>query len=125
MTSTPPELRGLKILVVEDNFLVAELIRSLLDECGCETIGPAPRVSSALALIDDSCPDGALLDINLAGEHCFPIAELLRERGVPFVFLTGYDDSGIIPPVFREVPRISKPFDNRNVASVAARVFSR
>ncbi len=125
MMSTPPELRGLKVLVVEDNFLVAELVRSLLDECGCETVGPAPRVASALELVGESRLDGALLDINLAGEYCFPVAELLRERGVPFVFLTGYDDSTIIPPAFREVPRISKPFDNHNVTSVAARAFSR
>ena len=124
MTSMPPELRGLKVLVVEDNFLIAELIRSLLDECGCETIGPAPRVSLALALVDDGHLDGAFLDINLAGEYCFPVAELLRERGVPFVFLTGYDDIEIIPSALREVPRITKPFDNRNVASIAARLFS-
>ena len=124
MTSTPPELRGLKVLVVEDNFLIAELIRSLLADCGCETIGPAPRVSSALALVDGRHLDGAFLDINLAGEYCFPVAELLRERGIPFVFLTGYDDSEIIPPALREVPRISKPFDNRKVASIAARLFS-
>jgi CheY-like chemotaxis protein len=125
MTSMPPELRGLKVLVVEDNFLIAELIHSLLDECGCETIGPAPRVSLALALVDDSHLDGAFLDINLAGEYCFAVAELLRERGVPFAFLSGYDDDEIIPLAFREVPRISKPFDNHHVASIAARLFSR
>ena len=123
MTAMPPELRGLKVLVVEDNFLIAELIRSLLDECGCETIGPAPRVSMALDLVDGRHLDGAFLDINLAGEYCFAVAEQLRAQGVPFVFLTGYDDSEIIPPVFREVPRITKPFDNRNVASIAARLF--
>lgn len=123
MSSMPPELRGLKVLVVEDNFLIAELIRSLLDECGCETIGPAPRVSLALALVDGRHLDGAFLDINLAGEYCFPVAELLRERGVPFVFLTGYDDGEIIPPALRAVPRISKPFDNDRVASIAARLF--
>jgi len=127
MSSMPTELRGLKVLVVEDNFLVAELVRSLLEDCGCETVGPAGRVDSALALIedDDGALDGAVLDINLAGEYCFPIAERLHQRGVPFFFLTGYDDGQIIPPQFREVPRLAKPFDNRNVQCVAAEMFGR
>lgn len=125
MSPMPSELRGLRILVVEDNFLVSELVRSLLEECGCATVGPAGRVPAALALIDDGRLDGAVLDINLAGEYCFPIAERLRERGVPFFFLTGYDDGAIIPPQFREVPRLAKPFDNHNVQCLAAQIFGR
>lgn len=111
--------------MVEDNFLVAELVRSLFEECGSEAIGPAGRVDSALALVDDGRLDGAVLDINLAGEYCFPIAERLREHGVPFFFLTGYDDGSIIPSQFREVPRLAKPFDNSNVQCLAAETFGR
>jgi CheY-like chemotaxis protein len=124
--STPSELRGLKVLVVEDNYLVAELVRSLFEECGSETVGPAARVDSALALIDeDGDLDGAVLDINLAGEYCFPIAERLRQRGVPFFFLTGYDEGQIVPAQFRDVPRLAKPFDNYKVQCVAAQIFAR
>ena len=125
MSSIPTELQGLRVLVVEDNFLVAELVRSLLEECGSETVGPAARVDSALALVDEDGLDGAVLDINLAGEYCFPIAERLRERGVPFFFLTGYDDGQIVPPQFRDVPRLPKPFDNHKVQCLAARIFGR
>src|SRR5260370_25687476 len=101
MPSMPPELRGLRILVVEDNFLMAESVRDLLDECGCETVGPAPSLAVALALAGQEPLDGALLDINLAGEDCFPVARLLRERGVPFILLTGFDDCAIVPAAFR------------------------
>ena len=126
MSPMPSELRGLKVLVVEDNFLVAELVRSLFEACGCATVGPAARVDSALALIDDEGGlDGAVLDINLAGEYCFPVAERLSECGVPFFFLTGYDDGQIIPPRFRDVPRLAKPFDNYKVQCVAAQIFGR
>jgi DNA-binding response OmpR family regulator len=120
MPSMPPELRGLRILVVEDNFLMAESVRDLLDECGCETVGPAPRLEVALELARHELLDGALLDINLAGEYCFPVARLLRERGVPFMFLTGYDDCSV---AFRDAPRLSKPFDRLEVAVMAARHF--
>jgi DNA-binding LytR/AlgR family response regulator len=121
----PCALRGLRVLVVEDNFLVAQQVRDLLEECGCETVGPVPRVSSALRLVEEGELDGALLDINLGGEYCFPVATLLSERGVPFVFLTGYDNSAIIPPEFRRAPRITKPFDGAVVRAVAAKVFGR
>ena len=119
----PPELRGLRILLVEDNFLVAESMRDLLDECGCETVGPAPRLEAALDLADREFLDGALLDINLAGEYCFLVARLLRERGVPFSFLSGYDDCSIVAVPFRDASRLFKPFDRLEIAVTAARHF--
>src|SRR5438128_10265294 len=100
------DLHGLKILVVEDNFLVAELLRELLVDCGCNVVGPAPGVDAGLDLMGQTELDGAVLDINLNGQRCFPIAAALSERSVPFVFLTGYDDPTMIPPEFREVPRL-------------------
>jgi DNA-binding response OmpR family regulator len=118
------ELRGLRILVVEDNFLVAEVLRDLLEEKGCQVMGPAPRVSVALQLCKDEVLDGALLDINLGGQSCFPIATYLLERGVPFFFLSGYDDSTMIPAPLRHIPRLAKPFDRVEVARTAARHFA-
>lgn len=119
------DLTGLRVLVVEDTFLVAEILAELLDSCGCGVVGPAPRVAGALRLVREAELDGALLDVNLAGELCFPVAAELRDRGIPFVFLTGYDDSGIIPPEFRSVPRLSKPVDRRTLTEAVAGHFRR
>jgi DNA-binding response OmpR family regulator len=124
MTPTPetPDLHGLRILVLEDTLLVAEMIEDALHDLGCDVIGPAPRLQRGLALAGEEGLDGALLDVNLAGERCFPIADALVERGVPFAFLTGYGDAGI-PPEYQEVPRLAKPFDLRSLEGLVARCF--
>ena len=125
MPSTPAELQGLRVLVVEDNFLVAEAVREVFEERGCVVIGPVPRLAEALAMLETTPLDGAVLDINLAGEFCFPLATALRARGVPFIFLTGYGEANLIPPEFHNVPRLSKPFDALEVAQAAAASFGR
>lgn len=124
MTPAPdtPGLHGLRILVVEDTLLVAEMIEDALHDLGCDVIGPAPRLQRGLALAGEAGLDGALLDVNLAGERCFPIADALAERGVPFAFLTGYGDAGI-PPEYQRVPRLAKPFDLRSLEGLVARYF--
>src|SRR5262249_34963992 len=104
MAPKPPELRGLRILVVEDNFLVSEAVAARRRECGCEVVGPAPRLQVALELAAANELDGALLDINLSGETCYPVAAVLQERHIPFLFLTGYDRDAI-PAAFEGVPR--------------------
>jgi DNA-binding response OmpR family regulator len=111
MASLPhePNLRGLRVLVVEDTFLVAQLIADQLEEAGCTIVGPAPRVERGLALAAEEPLDGALLDINLGGELCFPIAEILLQRGVPIAFLTGYGEA-TLPAAYRQMPRLAKPF---------------
>jgi DNA-binding LytR/AlgR family response regulator len=122
----PPqaELRGLRVLLVEDNYLVAEHLRGVLSDHGCEVVGPAPRVESGLDLLrDDGKLDGAVLDINLNGEFCFPIAKALETLSVPFLFLTGYDDRAIIPSEFQAVPFLGKPVDEAELVAVANRVF--
>jgi DNA-binding response OmpR family regulator len=107
---------------VEDNFLIAETLRMFLEDRGGVVIGPVGRVPAALAAVDDTL-DGALLDMNLAGEYCFPVAEKLQQLKVPFVFVTGYDDERIIPPHFRTVPRLSKPLDQAHAIDVFVRRF--
>ncbi|WP_428620312.1 hypothetical protein [Reyranella sp.] len=84
--------------MVEDNFLVAEVMCDLLRGEGCVVVGPASRLERGLCLARDAELDSALLDINLNGERCFAIAELLSRRHVPFIFLTGYDEGSIVPP---------------------------
>src|SRR5260370_29853158 len=96
LSSASEDLRGLRILVVEDNFLVAEDLRELLTRRGCDVVGPAPRVEQGLSLVGEGRLHGAVLDINLGSENCFPIAAALSERSVPFVFLTGYDDNTLV-----------------------------
>ncbi|MGE0222388.1 MAG: response regulator [Acetobacteraceae bacterium] len=103
------DLSGLRILVVEDTLLVADTIVDGLELEGCSVVGPAPRVEPGLALARAEPLDGALLDVNLGGEACFPIAEALSQRGIPFMFLTGYGET-VLPPAYRRVPRLTKPF---------------
>jgi DNA-binding response OmpR family regulator len=111
------DLHGARILVVEDTVLLADLIAEELEEEGCVVIGPAGRLADGLALAHAEQLDGALLDVNLAGEICLPIAERLAERGVPFAFLTGYGES-MLPPAFRLRPRLTKPFNLTELARV-------
>ncbi len=117
------ELQGLRILIVEDNFLVAESLRELLRGRGCDVVGPAPRVELALILVADSELDGAVLDINLGDADCFPVAAALQAREVPFVFLTGYDDQTLIPAEYRQAPCLSKPVDEGRLVATARQTF--
>jgi DNA-binding response OmpR family regulator len=89
MTATQPPihdgkvLNGLRILVVEDTFLVADSISSALQLRGCLVVGPVPRVQPALELARTEVIEGAILDVNLAGELSFPVADALIERHIP------------------------------------------
>jgi CheY-like chemotaxis protein len=101
--------RRLRVLVVEDEMLVAMNIEDMLLELGHEVAGLAGRLGPALALAKEARFDVAMLDVNLAGEASFPIADLLAERGIPFLFATGYGRAGI-EERFRGRPILQKPF---------------
>ena len=119
-------LAGLKVLVVEDSFLIAEHVCDLLVRHGCEVVGPVGRLALGLKLVEDGTPvDGAVLDVNLDGELCFPIASALASREVPFVFLTGYDDGSIIPGDFAVTKRLGKPLDEDKLVRTIAADFVR
>ena len=109
MATAAKSLNGLRILVVEDNFLAAEVVRDALEHNGCTVIGPVGRVADGLHLVEQEKLDGAVLDINLNGDRCFPIAQALKGRSVPFVFLTGYDSSSVIPAELQATRRLGKP----------------
>lgn len=85
---------GKRILVVEDEALVAMLLEDLLADLGCEVVGPAMRLQEGLELARINGIDAAILDINLAGERSYPIADLLDAKRVPLLFVTGYGHSG-------------------------------
>jgi CheY-like chemotaxis protein len=101
--------RRLRILVVEDEMLVAMNIEDMLLELGHEVAGLASRLGPALALAGESRFDAAMIDVNLAGEPSFPVADLLIERGIPFLFATGYGRQGI-DERYRDHPMLQKPF---------------
>jgi CheY-like chemotaxis protein len=110
-----PLLRNYRILVVEDEFLLADELQAELEDAGATVIGPVGTLGRALALIEaEQQIDGASLDASLGGEMVFPAADLLMQRGVAIVFTTGYDAS-IIPSRFSDVPRCEKPADLRKV----------
>src|SRR5690349_8084617 len=103
------ELEGVRVLVVEDEFLVATLIEDMLQSAGCVVSGPIPRVADALDAVDHGIYDAAILDVNLAGDRIDPVADALSRRNVPFMFVTGYS-AGFLPANFAERPRLCKPF---------------
>jgi CheY-like chemotaxis protein len=109
MAQSAKPLDGLRILVVEDNFLAAEVVRDALERSGCTVVGPVGRVADGVTLAQQEKLDGAVLDINLNGDRCFAIAHALTSRGVPFVFLTGYDSSSVVPQNLQATQRLGKP----------------
>jgi len=114
---TDGKLEGLRVLVVEDEMMVSMLIEDMLAELGCEVVGPASRLDEALELAKDAELDCAVLDVNLGGQPIFPLADLLRARGRPFAFATGYGDAGL-RDVDRGSPVLQKPFREGDLARV-------
>jgi len=109
MTINGNRLAGRHILIVEDNFNIAVGLARLFKAQGAEVIGPAPTVAEALALVANlERIDAAVLDINLRGKLAYPVVDALRDRGVPVVFMTGYDDETILQG-YRDIPCLRKP----------------
>jgi len=99
----------MQVLVVEDNLLIADAIGDVLDKAGIAVVGPVSTLRQGLAIARNAPIDGAVLDIKLIDGRCFGIATILRLRGIPFVFLTGYDPDELIPEVFRTNRALQKP----------------
>ena len=118
MTADDASLSGLRVLIVDDEALVAMLLEDMLSDLGCETAATAGRVPQALELARDPALafDVAVLDVNVAGESIAPVAEAVIARGAPVVFATGYGESGV-PEAFRGRPTLQKPFGAAEVAS--------
>lgn len=111
-------LQGRRILIVEDEYLLADDLREALTNEGAEVLGPVASVEEATRLLQDASRiDAAVLDINLRGEPVFPFADALRARGVPFAFTTGYDSSAL-PPRYVDTPRVEKPFKGHRLAAI-------
>src|SRR5437899_10217742 len=110
-------LGGLRVLVVEDEMMVSMLIEDMLTDLGCMVVGPAARLDEAIDLARAADIDCAVLDVNLGGQPIFPLADLLRERGLPFAFATGYGDAGL-RDVDRGAAVLQKHFREGDLARV-------
>ncbi|MGO9418782.1 response regulator [Roseiarcus sp.] len=114
-------LTGQKILIVEDEFVVADSLAMYLESLGAAIVGPASSVAAAVDLIRAADRlDVAILDVNLQGQHAFPVADALIARGVPFVFVTGYGPDSI-PKRYGRVPRLTKPFQADELVKLLGR----
>ena len=116
-------LRGRHVLVVEDEYMIAEELGACLREAGASVVGPVGTLEAAMSLAASHPVDVAVLDMNLAGVSVIPLAAALEARGVPFVFSTGYDASAI-PIGFRDVPRCEKPISFRALKRALARLLT-
>lgn len=103
------ELAGARVLLVEDEALVSLMIQDMLEELGLKVVASAAHVAKACELATGAAFDLALLDVNLAGEFVFPVARILRDRKIPFLFSTGYGRSSL-DDEFNNEPAIGKPF---------------
>jgi DNA-binding NtrC family response regulator len=119
MTQAPAH----RVLVVEDEMMIAMMLEDMLAALGHEVVGIAPNLKSALRLAGSADFDVAILDINLAGERSFPVAQLLSERGLPFLFSTGYGTAGLEDP-FRAVLTLKKPYQIQDLARAVDRVLA-
>jgi len=120
-----PVLAGRRILVVEDEMMIAMLVEDMLLELGCSVVGPVHALAEALELArSEPGLDAALLDVNLAGQSVFPVADALREKGVPAVFSTGYGDAGL-RDIDRGSPVLQKPFRAGDLARALGEALGR
>jgi DNA-binding response OmpR family regulator len=104
------DLSGVRVLVIEDDYFIAEEMQRTLTACGAHVIGPIGEIDAAIAIIESRDIDCAILDLNLHGTMIFELAATLRRRAVPFLFATGYDEA-VLPEALRDVPRFEKPVD--------------
>lgn len=114
--TTTTNLEGRRVLLVEDEAMIAMLLEDMLGDLGCHVVGPAYALASALELAaGEEGIDVAILDVNLAGRPVFEVADALRARRVPMVFSTGYGDGGL-REVDRSAPLLGKPFGAGDLA---------
>jgi two-component SAPR family response regulator len=117
-------LSGLKLLVVEDEALIAMEVEEMIAALGAEVVGSFSRVTDALQALERETVAGAILDIQLDGETTLGLVEVLLERGCPILFVTGGGPESI-PETYRQLPRLSKPFNQVDLERSAKLIFGR
>lgn len=117
-------LAGLRVLIVEDEALVAFALEDMLQQLGCAIVGPAMRLADALALVESEAVDAAVLDVNIAGDRSYSLAETLDGRGVPYLFATGYGHEGVeLRGTGARV--LAKPYRQHEIESELLRLMER
>jgi CheY-like chemotaxis protein len=116
------DLTRKRILLIEDSPVVGPFTAELLEELGCQVVGPAPNMAAARELIDGGGYDAALMDIHIRGERVFALCEVLEAKAVPFVLTSGYADWQI-PDKWADRPRLQKPYTLGQVEQALARAF--
>jgi CheY-like chemotaxis protein len=112
---------GLRVLVLEDEALIALQLVETLRRAGCEVVGPVATIAQAAEHLRGGAVDAAILDVNLAGERSYPVADILAAKKVPFAFCTGYAGATDLPERFAGVPTIAKPFAEKELAVLLRR----
>ena len=116
-------LKGQRVLVVEDEYLLASYLAEALEENGASVLGPVGSVRDAMSLLDsDSELAAAVLDVNLGGEQVYPVADRLLDQHVPFLFTSGYDSS-MSPPQYVNIVHCTKPLDPSEVVCRLSRLI--
>ena len=110
-------LNGLRVLVVEDEAAISMLIEELLEDMGCQVVAVAARLDDAMEKARTKTIDIAMLDVNLAGKRSYPVAAILRARGIPFIFATGYGVDGLSEEL-QDAPVLAKPFKQAQLAAI-------
>lgn len=108
---------GLRVLVVEDEFMIAMAVEAVVTDAGGVVVEMAATLEQALAFAERAEFDAALLDINLNGENSFPVADILGKRGIPFAFVTGYGRK-MVPDTFSAAPILTKPYARSDLMRV-------
>ncbi len=116
-------LLGRRVLIVEDEMLIAMLMEDMLVDLGCKPVGPAGDIQSALRLAVEEAVDVAILDVNLNGKSSYPVADALAARAIPFIFATGYGANGLSDR-YSHFPTLQKPFQQRDLAEVLRQTLS-
>lgn len=118
-------IEGARVLLVEDNAMIAMEVAEALDDMGAQVVGPVARLESALRLVEAEPIDVALLDIDLDGTKVWPLAEVLASRGIPFCFASGYDPSLVVPPKLRDRRTLNKPYSLAQVGETLTQLLGR
>lgn len=116
---------GRQILVAEDEAMIALQLEELLQNLGCEVVGPVSRLEEVVQTIESQRLDGAVLDVNLRGESVLSVLPRLKQIGLPFLLTSGYDAASLFPPEFQDVPRAAKPFSEDQLRQLCLELFAR
>jgi DNA-binding NtrC family response regulator len=118
-------LAGQRILLAEDEGLIALELERMLEDFGCDVVGPLASVDEVLASAQRGGLDGAMLDVNLRGHRIFEILPALQQLGLRLIITSGYADDTLFPAPFRGMPRIAKPFDQSELRRICEKVFAK